>query len=47
MIAIVPDVTYSNFKSEVGRAQGHDRADVYAGVWSVLHRGLPPLDRGS
>jgi 8-oxo-dGTP pyrophosphatase MutT (NUDIX family) len=42
---IVADITYSNFKSEVGRAQGHDRAHVYSEVWSVLNRGLPPLDK--
>jgi 8-oxo-dGTP pyrophosphatase MutT (NUDIX family) len=45
MSRIVADITYDNFKSEVGRAQGHDRAHVYSDVWSVLNRGLPPLDK--
>lgn len=44
MSKIVADVTYSNFKSEVERTQGHPREMVYAEVWSVLDRGLPPLD---
>lgn len=44
MTKIVADLSYDNFKSEVGRTQGHDRAHVYSEVWSVLNRGLPPLD---
>lgn len=47
MSKIVTDITYSNFKSEVGRAQGHDRAHVYADVWSVLNNGLPTLDKAA
>lgn len=30
------DLDYSNFKSEVGRTMGHDRAHVYMGVWSQM-----------
>lgn len=44
MSKIVEDVTYSNFKSEVARAQGLPREKVYAEVWSVLNQGLPRLD---
>jgi len=29
-------IDYGNFKSEVTRVQGQDRAHTYAGVWSVL-----------
>lgn len=46
MAKIVADVTYDNFKSEVEAVQGYARESVYAEVWSVLHGGLPPLDRG-
>lgn len=44
---IVADVTYSNFKSEVEHVQGLERELVYAKVWTVLHQGLPPLDKPS
>lgn len=29
-------ISYGNFKSEVGRVQGYDRAHVYSNVWSDL-----------
>jgi hypothetical protein len=41
-IAAVADlagrIDYSNFKSEVARVQGKDRADTYMDVWSALNR---------
>lgn len=37
MAKIAADIDYSNFKSAVGARQGHDRAHVYADVWSVLY----------
>ena len=30
------DIDYSNFKTEVGNRQGHERAHVYSKVWSAL-----------
>ncbi len=30
------DIDYSNFKDEVAKVQGHDRAHVYANVWTAL-----------
>lgn len=47
MSRIVANVTYSNFKSEVEHVQGLERELVYAKVWTVLHQGLPPLDKPS
>ncbi len=44
MAAIVMDLEYDNYKSEVAVAQGAQRAHVYADVWSVLADGLPALD---
>lgn len=44
MAAIVMDLEYDNYKSEVAVTQGARRAHVYANVWSVLADGLPPLD---
>lgn len=32
------DLDYSNFKDEVSRVQGHDRARVYGEVWNSLYR---------
>lgn len=34
----VMDIDYNNFKSAVAREHGHDRAHVYADVWSVLYQ---------
>ena len=30
------EIDYDNFKTEVGRRQGHKRASIYGRVWSVL-----------
>ena len=30
------DITYDNFKNEVSRVQGRDRARIYGNVWSEL-----------
>jgi len=32
------DLDYSNFKDEVSRMQGHERARVYGEVWHCLYR---------
>lgn len=32
------DLDYSNFKDEVSRVQGYERARVYGEVWNCLHR---------
>lgn len=37
MAALVMDVAYDNFKNEVSRVQGHDRAHAYGEVWHALH----------
>ena len=39
---IAEDITYSNFKNEVARELGHERAHVYGSVWGVM-RGLEDL----
>lgn len=39
----VEDLDYGNFKDAVKANQGHDRAQVYSSVWSVLLR-LEDLD---
>ena len=39
---IAEDITYSNFKNEVARELGHERARVYGSVWGVM-RGLEDL----
>lgn len=31
-------IDYDNFKDAVAARQGHDRAEVYMGVWSALRR---------
>ncbi len=33
---ITEDITYSNFKNEVARELGHERAHVYGSVWGVM-----------
>jgi hypothetical protein len=33
---MVEDVRYPNFKDEVADRQGHERAQIYVRVWSVL-----------
>ncbi len=38
MARAVFDIDYSNFKNSVAKQQGHERADVYSEVWSVLFR---------
>ena len=37
MARSIEQLGYSNFKSEVGRKQGHERAGVYHDVWEVLY----------
>ncbi len=37
MARSIEQLGYSNFKSEVGRKQGHERAGVYHDVWDVLY----------
>jgi len=38
MVAIVNDLTYSNFKKEVERVQGLSREKLYARVWSIMYQ---------
>ncbi len=38
MARLVQDLDYSNFKDEVARRQGSDRAHLYHDVWSTLYR---------
>lgn len=40
--SIALDVDYPNFKAEVARAQGDDRAHMYHEVWSVLEHRFRP-----
>ena len=35
---IVKDLHYPNFKNEVARQQGGDRAHRYAEIWSILYQ---------
>ncbi len=37
MVRLVEGLDYSNFKSEVGKKQGHKRANLYHKVWDVLY----------
>lgn len=37
MARMVDGLDYSNFKSEVGKTQGHKRASLYHQVWDVLY----------
>lgn len=37
LAALVMDVAYDNFKNEVNRVQGHDRAHAYGEVWHALY----------
>jgi len=37
MARLVDNLDYSNFKSEVGKKQGHKRAGLYHKVWDVLY----------
>lgn len=37
MARMVDGLDYSNFKSEVGKTQGHKRANLYHKVWDVLY----------
>jgi hypothetical protein len=36
LAAVAKDITYSNFKNEVARRMGHERAHVYGDVWRDL-----------
>lgn len=38
MARMVADLDYSNFKSEVAKKQGNERAGLYHQVWNVLHQ---------
>jgi hypothetical protein len=37
MQRVAMDVDYTNFKSQVGKVQGHKRAHMYGKVWGVMH----------
>ena len=37
MVRLVADLNYSNFKNEVAKQQGVDRAEVYHEVWDALY----------
>lgn len=34
---LADEVDYSNFKNEISRLQGYERAHLYGDVWSVLY----------
>lgn len=38
MAALIADIGYSNFKSEVASQQGSARAEIYGHVWHDLYR---------
>lgn len=38
MARLVDGLSYSNFKSEVAKRQGHARSNLYHDVWSVLYK---------
>lgn len=38
VVRLVAAIDYDNFKSEVSRRQGPERAHIYGDVWSVLYR---------
>jgi len=38
MVALVNDLHYSNFKTQVAKTQGSPRAHLYHLVWDVLYR---------
>lgn len=38
MARLARDLDYDNFKSAVGRRQGHRRADIYHRVWGAAQR---------
>lgn len=38
MARLIEDVDYANFKDEVKKRQGADRAHLYHDVWDVLYR---------
>lgn len=37
MAKLAETLDYSNFKTEVGKRQGPDRAHLYSKVWEVLY----------
>jgi hypothetical protein len=45
--AITADIRYDNFKDEVSRIQGDERAIVYHGVWATLARLQPRTPRNA
>ena len=40
---LIRGIGYDNFKSEVGMRQGHQRSDIYLGVWTAARK----LQKGS
>lgn len=38
MARLIEDLDYTNFKDEVKKRQGADRAHLYHDVWDVLYR---------
>jgi hypothetical protein len=36
LVLLAAEIDYPNFKAEVARRQGHERADVYHHVWAAL-----------
>jgi hypothetical protein len=45
MVRMVTDLTYSNFKSAVAKAQGYERSSLYHDVWAVMLNAERTLDR--
>lgn len=38
MTKLVAEIDYDNFKNEVAKQRGYDRAEVYSHVWGELYR---------
>lgn len=36
--ALTMRITYDNFKNEVSRKQGHERAKIYSDIWYLMRR---------
>lgn len=44
MVDMISDLNYSNFKDEVKKEQGKERADLYMGVWSTMYQAEHKLE---
>jgi hypothetical protein len=44
MVDMISDLNYSNFKDEVKKEQGEERAELYMGVWSTMYQAEHKLE---